>query len=167
MLCDKLECFYWLLFRLGLALEHRELLISPVRHVLPLPSSESEAEQMAESMLADEATLARVRARLLSLLAQLRDVGMRMVEAIAEWRTKLRVSSSHWRRLPDDEVLYWHKGETPYPRKMAADLAFFPAPVAADPLLLDWFGAHLPWMVANLPSVASRLPDLADPCGAR
>ena len=26
MLCDKLECFYWLLFRPGLALEHRELL---------------------------------------------------------------------------------------------------------------------------------------------
>ena len=26
MLCDKLECFYWLLFRPGLALKHRELL---------------------------------------------------------------------------------------------------------------------------------------------
>ncbi len=26
MLCDKLECFYWLLFRPGLALEHLKLL---------------------------------------------------------------------------------------------------------------------------------------------
>ena len=31
MLCDKLECVYWLLFRPGLALEHRELLAGALR----------------------------------------------------------------------------------------------------------------------------------------
>ena len=54
------------------------------------------------------------------------------------------------------------QGDTPYPRKMAADLPFLPAPVAADPLLVEWYSAQLPWLIASHPRSTGQLAGLEE-----
>ena len=68
-----------------------------------------------------------------ALIGELRHATSGVVRAVGEWRSKKRVAMRHFRKMPDEEMPFWH-GEEPYPQKMAADVPFLPAPVAHDPL---------------------------------
>ena len=84
----------------------REMLIVEIRNLLPRPSNEAEARQV----LSNPHDLIEKRAQLASLLHEVRETSSTIVHGIAYWRTKLRVASGHYRRLPDDEIIFWHGG---------------------------------------------------------
>ena len=67
----------------------RDAVIMRMRSLLPLPSSEVDAEAKAVMMLGTPEALAQVRARMHVLLAELRDSGVSIVHAISVWRTKV------------------------------------------------------------------------------
>ena len=137
----------------------REETVRGLQQLLPEPTSEKEAARAAKLIVGDADEMAARRGTFLSLLGELRTRSAALVEGIGAWRGALRRASRHHRHLPDAELVYWHRGAA-YPAKLAADLAFLPLPIAADPLLLGWFADHLPWMARHLPKV-QRLRGMA------
>ena len=133
----------------------REHTVAALLNLLPVPQSEKEAARLSRQLLANPHALDARRVAFFTRLGELRTRGVELVSAIDAWRRALRASSAHFSSLPDEELPFWHAGAA-YPATILSDLWFVPAPVAADPFLLEWFGQHLPWMLHHNPKLAQQ-----------
>ena len=124
----------------------REAAVRAVHDVLPHPADPHSAHQMSEALLHPE-LLALTRQRLARALHTLRVASAAVVDGIARWRREMRLRAKYYATLPLHELKFLYRGAD-YSVTMLSDMAFLPAPVKLDPLLLDWFGEAIPWMAA-------------------
>ena len=126
----------------------REDALRSVYSSVPHPTDEASLRSITQRLLADKAVQGELRRQLGRALHTLRVASAACVRAIHEWRAELRArDGARYASLPEHEVSFAYNG-VDYLRKMATDLHFLPAPILADPLLLDWFRHALPWLTS-------------------
>mgnify|MGYP000973805524 CR=1 FL=1 len=124
----------------------REAAVEALRELLPSPQKAAQARHATSHLLLEPTTAAVLRARLANRLHALRLATAAVCEGLALWREQLRARGGYFGSLPSEEVAYLYE-DRDYELTMVSDVAsVLPAPIALEPLLIDWFDVAVPWL---------------------
>ena len=108
----------------------------PTFDQVPWPSSAAEGREATARLLLDPIAAAAMRERLARALHRVRLASLDVVEALNEWRRRLRSREGYYASLPAEEISCFHEGKD-YIITMETDLSFLPAPSSGEPRPLE------------------------------